>query len=128
MENGFRRSCASNKGQECFSEVHGFFLCGTLSVTGAMDKCDLRCHLCEVLLQRFQTCDRNCRKYLLLHVGKLLLHALPPEKGIPSRTALKFRPIDEDSFVIRFSLLLQIAHILVEQILHRFCAPSCPKA
>ena len=34
----------------------------------------------------------------------------------------------EDRLMIRFSLLLQIPHILVKQILHRLCTPTRPKA
>ena len=49
------------------------------------------------------------------------------DKRIPSRTAFQLGPVQKHRFVVCFAHFLQLADKLVEQLLHRFFAPSRPK-
>ena len=96
----------------------------TFPVAAALDKDDLRFLFFQSLFQAAEPFQAGLSIDLLLHLGKLFFHVLPPAERIPPRTTFQLGSIHEDRLVIGFSQLLQQPDILVEQIFHRF--PAAP--
>ena len=64
---------------------------------------------------------------LRLHLGQLLVHALPPNEGIPIRHALDLGPVDEDLLIFDFLFCRQAFHKLVKQVLNGLPGFSAPE-
>ena len=93
----------------------------------AINKRDPFCRFFQVLFQFRQRVDGQGGLHFFLHLCKMLLRGLTPYEGISACRTFQLRAVDKHGLVIRFSLFLQQADILVEQLFHSVAAPSGPE-